>query len=352
MSPNNSVFVDPSTLSLPSPQSDAPDSPCPSHADDAPGPSRKRPRTDVTPEERREARAHRNRIAAQNSRDKRKMQFATLERRVAELEEENRQLRAGMDGAALQRADDRRKEELEREKARETENAELKERIKSLEKGWETVMKVLAAQGLPTPPATNNSLSLPQPSPPTSNSPTTFPVFVPASPVFPITPSPTGGDHRGNPPRGVPAAGGLNTTLQSAYASPISAPTPTEFATTTDATPAADAAVDAWIREIFSGSPVLSPSTLPDPHGEEPAIPFSAPTPAEAPLMGAMEIESDWQNELEMQRILDLLPLVQSDEVIVDDQSVDVSAALGLELCGGWNLGQDAVSMSSGVGVF
>ncbi|KAG5352993.1 hypothetical protein C0989_011503 [Termitomyces sp. Mn162] len=55
---------------------------------------RKRPRTDATSEERKEARAHRNRIAAQNSRDRRKAQFAYLEQRVAELEEENRILRA------------------------------------------------------------------------------------------------------------------------------------------------------------------------------------------------------------------------------------------------------------------
>lgn len=184
----NSAFVDPSTLSLPSPQSDASDSPRLDHAELAPGPSRKRARTEMSADERKEARAHRNRIAAQNSRDKRKAQFSVLERRVAELEDENRQLRAGMSVTDLQRADDRRYEEMEREKERDRENSELKERIKSLEKGWEAVMKVLAAQGVPSGALSSGPAP---PSPPSTNSPTTFPVFVPSSPVLPITPSPS-----------------------------------------------------------------------------------------------------------------------------------------------------------------
>ena len=61
------------------------------------GPSRKRPHTNTsaTTSEERKARAHRNRIAAQNSRDKRKARFSYLERRVADFDEENRRLRAG-----------------------------------------------------------------------------------------------------------------------------------------------------------------------------------------------------------------------------------------------------------------
>lgn len=194
MPSTSKTFVDPSALSLPSPQSDAHDSPSPSpsHADSQPGPSRKRARTDISPEERREARAHRNRIAAQNSRDKRKAQFTALERRVAELEEENRQLRAGISSTEPQRPDSQRQEEAERDRARERENAELKERIKSLENGWEAVMKVLASQGLSNKlPSTAPTSAPAPPSPPTSNSPQTFPVLVPSSPVFPITPSPT-----------------------------------------------------------------------------------------------------------------------------------------------------------------
>ena len=88
----------------PSPSPTEPQSP-ESHTSDLAGqPPRKRSRSDITPEERREARAHRNRIAAQNSRDRRKAQFAYLERRVQELEEENRQLRAGMGLAAALRS--------------------------------------------------------------------------------------------------------------------------------------------------------------------------------------------------------------------------------------------------------
>ncbi|KAK0195021.1 hypothetical protein F5146DRAFT_1023922, partial [Armillaria mellea] len=131
------------------------------------GPSRKRPRSEVSSEERKEARAHRNRIAAQNSRDRRKAQFTYLERRVAELEEENRQLRL----ADEQRAAD---------KARERENEELRERIKTLEKGWDAVVKALAANGVPT------GLSLP------SSEPT------PAPP--PQQPAPTPAPTQTNPP--------------------------------------------------------------------------------------------------------------------------------------------------------
>ncbi|KAK7473094.1 hypothetical protein VKT23_001194 [Stygiomarasmius scandens] len=114
----------------------------PSPSSSGAGPSRKRPRSEVSSEERKEARAHRNRIAAQNSRDRRKAQFAYLERRVQELEDENRQLRAGMGlvAAAKSPADE----------ARDRENQELKDRIRTLEKGWDAVVKALAAQGLPT----------------------------------------------------------------------------------------------------------------------------------------------------------------------------------------------------------
>ncbi|KAG8213678.1 hypothetical protein J3R82DRAFT_10375 [Butyriboletus roseoflavus] len=94
------AYVDPSSLSLPSSSLKRPASPASSTDDSTPRPSdeppRKRSRSAVTPEERKEARAHRNRIAAQNSRDRRKAQFTLLEQRVAELEEENRRLRAGI----------------------------------------------------------------------------------------------------------------------------------------------------------------------------------------------------------------------------------------------------------------
>lgn len=59
-----------------------------------------------------------------------------LEHRISELEAENRQLRAQSPSTDAAR-----------------ENAELKERIKTLENGWQTVLTALAAQGLPLPAA-------------------------------------------------------------------------------------------------------------------------------------------------------------------------------------------------------
>ncbi|KAJ7268720.1 hypothetical protein B0H12DRAFT_1009936, partial [Mycena haematopus] len=174
-------------------------SPSPDPESSEPGPSRKRPRTTSTnAEDRKEARAHRNRIAAQNSRDRRKAQFSYLERRVSELEEENRQLRAGL---AVPAARPDQKAEEERERAKERENEELRERIKTLEKGWDAVMKALAAQGLST------GTALPAPSPPapeptpaaTPDPPAkqqqaspdpTFPVLD-SSMTFPISPAPS-----------------------------------------------------------------------------------------------------------------------------------------------------------------
>lgn len=115
---------------------------------------RKRPRSDLTPEEKREARAHRNRIAAQNSRDKRKNQFSTLEQRVAELEDENRQLRDAISTAQPNLVF--APSASEREQQRERENQELRERIKVLEQGWSSVVQALAAAGQVIP-----SLGLP-----------------------------------------------------------------------------------------------------------------------------------------------------------------------------------------------
>jgi hypothetical protein len=106
---------------------------------------RKRPRSEASPDERKEARAHRNRIAAQNSRDRRKAQFTYLERRVAELEEENRLLRAGMNVPPSSTPSSTEEQRgREKEFAREKENEELRERIRTLEKGWNAVVQALA----------------------------------------------------------------------------------------------------------------------------------------------------------------------------------------------------------------
>ncbi|KAI0058731.1 hypothetical protein BV25DRAFT_1192854 [Artomyces pyxidatus] len=215
--------VDPTTLALPSPS--ASPSPSPSTSSLPPiaaitnaGPSkrsshsivenappRKRSRTELTPEERKEARAHRNRIAAQNSRDKRKAQFATLEARISELTAENRALREGMGLAALRES----AEQKAAEDARERENRELRERVKTLESGWDAIVKALQTHGLPsgipsiTVPKSDEkqASSSTTPSSPDTQSTssdatssritTAFPVLVPSTPVFPLSPSPT-----------------------------------------------------------------------------------------------------------------------------------------------------------------
>ncbi|OAX36575.1 hypothetical protein K503DRAFT_793344 [Rhizopogon vinicolor AM-OR11-026] len=165
-------FVNPSNLSLPSSSLKRHASPSSSRADSpdvsVEEPPRKRPRSGMTPEERKEARAHRNRIAAQNSRDRRKAQFSLLERRVAELEEENRRLRAGVpmsdcaspssssvsepEVATIQQEQERERKRAEEQ--RERENLELRERIRTLEMGYEAVLRTLATQGTNTPELT------------------------------------------------------------------------------------------------------------------------------------------------------------------------------------------------------
>lgn len=190
-------------LAPPSSPAESSHSPTPSSSTELP---RKRSRSETTTEERKEARAHRNRIAAQNSRDRRKAQFSYLEHRVAELEEENRQLRAGMGLMGLRQSeDDKVKEQRDRDRARDRENEELRARIKTLETGWDAVVKALAASGLPlnvpgAPPASSSaSSSAPPPSSLADSSPSgapttsTFPVLVLPSPtsVYPISPAPT-----------------------------------------------------------------------------------------------------------------------------------------------------------------
>jgi Basic region leucine zipper len=143
--------------------------------------SRKRQRTELSQEDRKEARAHRNRIAAQTSRDKRKAHFAYLERRVAELEEENRQLRAG---ATIPSSSSSLPTTVP-STPWESENAELKDRIRSLENRWDAVMKVLAVQGLDPDPSFSSSSLSPTITASTTHttpdaSPSLFPLPVPA----------------------------------------------------------------------------------------------------------------------------------------------------------------------------
>ncbi|KAG2043377.1 hypothetical protein BDR03DRAFT_930905 [Suillus americanus] len=227
MSPSHSPhFVDPSNLSLPSSSSlKRPASPSSSRADSPDlsrqEPPRKRPRSAVTPEERKEARAHRNRIAAQNSRDRRKAQYSYLEQRVAELEEENRRLRAGVpmtipaspsassnsepEVATIEQEQERKRKRAEEQ--RERENLELRERIRTLEMGYEAVLRTLATQGANPSALHETSGSTPilsstwAPSPASPKSPSTADSAspTPSSPKltslatlsYPLSPAPT-----------------------------------------------------------------------------------------------------------------------------------------------------------------
>ena len=64
--------------------------------------------------------------------------------------EENRQLRAGMGlTASPSRPTEQKDEQREKDRAREKENEELRQRINTLDTGWQAVMKALAASGLP-----------------------------------------------------------------------------------------------------------------------------------------------------------------------------------------------------------
>ncbi|KAK7005718.1 BZIP domain-containing protein [Favolaschia claudopus] len=347
------MSVNPSSLSM---DHDHSRSPSPAPEIPEPGPSRKRPRTSNSVEERKEARAHRNRIAAQNSRDRRKAQFSYLERRVTELEEENRQLRAGL--VPSPRPEQSIKaEEQERERAKERENEELRERIKTLEKGWDAVMKALAAQGLstgtapsaapqPAPESPSSSAAASEPSikqqPIDSPSPT-FPTM-----TFPISPAPshtsldfdldqlsssssTGGVHRRSPsvPDG-PAAGGLDFNS-------LALPSVTNHddnSAASEETAIDDAAMEDLFREILAPSPRLTTTGLPfDAPGSSPLE--ASPAGTSPPALFAPQVSADgivglegfvgtggsatvndagsWPSELEvdmleMDRILELLP--------------------------------------------
>src|SRR5262245_30428047 len=97
----------------------------------------------------------------------------------------------------LSRSEESRAEEQLKEKAREKENEELRERVKTLEKGWDAVVKALAAQGLPTglpvpnfSPSENNTpqdAASPSPPPQPQSPPSAYPVLVPST-VFPDSP--------------------------------------------------------------------------------------------------------------------------------------------------------------------
>ncbi|KAI0744089.1 hypothetical protein C8Q80DRAFT_1106541 [Daedaleopsis nitida] len=379
-------------FAIPSPPPTDPQSPD-SHTDDnEAGPSRKRARSEVTSEERREARAHRNRIAAQNSRDRRKAQFSYLERRVQELEDENRQLRTGMGLTELSRPTEQKDEEREKDKARERENEELRQRVKTLETGWEAVMKALAASGLPLSIPSAPTSTTPSSSASSSNasasatsgqlSPTTtFPVFVPHSPIFPISPAPS---YTSSGSSTLYDSDDFDSTRHLARVATTDAPPggsecspnrlqlelnipPPSYPPTIHIGDSAQSTVDEVImddlfREILAPSPVSPQAPLPA--GPTPSRSRSqsiseiklAPAPTASVTPTPVLPEIDWESEVEMQRLLAMLPVVQSDATPLDTSvgmsPDDFPSALDLELSG-WDLASTAPfgSMSS-VSVF
>ncbi|KAG8910202.1 hypothetical protein FRC00_008659 [Tulasnella sp. 408] len=181
----------PSPVSAPSPAS--------SKGSATAQPSRKRPRTDFqTSEERKEARAERNRIAAQVSRDRRKAEFSDLRDRVSFLERENAALRqqaatstslttpaTSSLGLAQVPAIGTTSHTVEIER----ENRELKERVRVLENALSTLSQNVAnaLKGVGTGSSIGGALShlLPA-SPSTSILPPTSNMTAQTTPTAPV----------------------------------------------------------------------------------------------------------------------------------------------------------------------
>ncbi|KAF7796653.1 hypothetical protein EIP86_007836 [Pleurotus ostreatoroseus] len=355
---------------LPSPAS----SPAPSSSSECP--PRKRPRSELTTEERKEARAHRNRIAAQNSRDRRKAQFTYLERRVAELELENRQLRADMGITSEPASPDvsHHSLALAKDSAREKENEELRARIKTLENGWDAVVKALAASGLPlnipAPPASLTDAS--------SSTATASRVLAAVAPPTPASPTPSTSSsvfefEDFEPTRHLARVATTDAPLLSSVPQqrlelelrPItltninasaSVPALTTIALPpagpqagTTAAPIDESTMEDLFREILAPSPALPPTPMPA-LPEEPAV--AALTARVTPPAGA---PLDWEGEAEMQRLLDMLPDVQPDVTlnrrIELNTSADFPSALDLDICA-WDMGSSSLSSAPSVGVF
>ncbi|KAH9987030.1 hypothetical protein BJV74DRAFT_885767 [Russula compacta] len=343
-SPSSSYTPESSTSSLPPTTTTKPPAksrPAPTSNEDGAAP-RKRSRSDMTTEERKEARAHRNRIAAQNSRDKRKAQFSALEARIAELEAENRALRAGMVHPLSKVVDS--PDQRAADAAREAENCALRERVQALETAWEAVIRTFQTHGttagLPTvlPPGQS---SAPSPSPSTPASPsspspstTTFPVLVPTAPVFssddvvfPLSPAAssvslsTGGERLlfG----GVPAAGEPMRTDEDLGAL---------FGVVTDEA-IDEAAMDDLFHEILAAPPTPPPSasTL---MGNEAEVPRRDQGSADANT----DADVGKEVEREIQRLFDLGPVAGTTlELTIDNlppapAEEGVSTALELDL--------------------
>jgi len=300
-------------------------------------PARKRARSELDPDERKEARAHRNRIAAQNSRDKRKAHLECLEARVMALEEENRRLRAGMSHFPLGKTEDQNFVNMQAESSKERENQELRERIKTLEKGWSAVVQALQVSGLPlnisSAPTITETIS-PLSSDSERSFTPCFPVLVPQSPVFPISPalsplslSSSSTFDELEPTRHL-AAGGLATTQvhEELKTSISSVNTKTTSVTLTD-----EVAMEDLFREIIAPFPCSSSESL-SANASSSEAQIINDTTTSLPMSSMTTSDSmDWEKELEMQKLLDVLTGIQPEF-----EDVDLSSALELEL-GRWN---------------
>ncbi|KAG9092443.1 hypothetical protein FRC07_011665 [Ceratobasidium sp. 392] len=258
----------------------------PASSSSTPNPRKRARPSDMTPDERKEARAQRNRIAAQCSRDRRKVQFAELETRVAELEEENRKLRAGIvpEPPKVQQKPDHEQEK------REKENEELRERVRQLEKAWENVSMLLSSIG-----SNANGLN---PLASLAVSPNTL-----SSGVTAVIPTPTGGvrSELFIERCSVPAAGPLDLAFH-APTELDTTPLPTDNTTTNE-----NIYVDEWLNAV------LQPSALEQEASGSPWNASSAGSVADSdPIMSPLIIDdlnaSLESGEAGMERLLKMLP--------------------------------------------
>ncbi|CUA66897.1 hypothetical protein RSOLAG22IIIB_00347 [Rhizoctonia solani] len=265
---------------------------------------RKRARpSDMSAEERKEARAQRNRIAAQCSRDRRKQQFAELEARVQELEEENRRLRAG---AVVEPPKPKVAQKSIEQESREKENEELRERVRQLEKAWENVSLLLSSLG-----ANTNGLNPLQSlavSPNTLSSSTNT-----VSPSVPTVMDSTNESARhlarvacgGNSSLSVsPSLQRANSTSPSMFQPNLTPPSPTPQTTQQTNENVLD---DEWLNAV------LQPSALEQEASGSPWNTSSAGSVADSdPIMSPLIIDdlntSIENGEVEMERLLKMLP--------------------------------------------
>ncbi|KZO98115.1 hypothetical protein CALVIDRAFT_54632 [Calocera viscosa TUFC12733] len=128
------------------------------------------PGPEATPEERRAARAQRNRIAAQSSRDRRKEEHRYLRDRITELERENQLLRAGhfmsptmtspapssvsLDSAPASGSADQWKRDIE------SENRDLRTKVANLERMFALIVPAAMNPLASAPDASSSTVSV------------------------------------------------------------------------------------------------------------------------------------------------------------------------------------------------